>query len=107
MGLFSKEDPAKVLDRLMLEYKELMNDKDYLLSYVFRFHENNGEDYIYKENTDRRNVYLLRNRNRIALRKLDDESNVLLNVEREINWKVDNQLKIVQIINDLYINELS
>lgn len=106
MGIFSKEDPADVLDRLMSEYKELMNDKDYLLSYVFRFHENNGIDIIYKENTDKRNVLLLRNKKRIALQKLDDEGKILFEAEREIGWMVDNQLKILQIIHELYTKEL-
>ena len=106
MSLFSKVDPVTLLDTLLLEYKEMMNDRNYLLSYVFRFHENNGEDYIYRENTIQRDVFLLRNSNRIAIKHLDGSGKVLFYAERAISIKNDNELKIARIIHDLYVEEL-
>ena len=106
MSLFSKVDPVTLLDTLLLEYKEMMNDRNYLLSYVFRFHENNGQDYIYRENTTRRDVFLLRNNTRIAIRHIDASGKELFYAERAISIKNDSEMKIARIIHDLYVEEL-
>ena len=107
MSLFSKKNSPKYLENMMHEYKEVLNEKYYPLSYVFKFHENNGVDYIYRENTDKRNVFLLRNKNRIALKQIDETGKEIFYAEKEISIYTTSQLKIVKIIHDLYIEEFT
>jgi len=105
MGFFSKKDTPNWLDGMMYEYKQLLNDKDYPLSHVFEYYSNDGKDYIYKEKANSRNVFLLRNKNCIALKEFDDDENVLFYAERECSLYTTSEPKIVKIIHELYVEE--
>lgn len=105
MGLFSKVTDAEVLESIFYEYVDLLKDKDYPLSYVFEFHSNDGVDLIYKEKTTSRNLFLLRNKKRIALKQIDDQNTEIFYAERPCSRIVTDDFKIVKIIHELYFEE--
>jgi len=106
MGLFSKKNSPDWLDGMMYEYKQLLNDINFTLSYVFKFYDNDGLEYIYKENTDDRSVFLLRNKNRIAIKQVDVNGKEEFIEEVECSLYKTSDVKIVRIIHELYAEKL-
>lgn len=105
MGFFSKTEPDTPdwLDNRVSEYKELLNDKECILGYVFEFYSNDGKEYIYKEVTKNRNVFLIRNKEKITLKQIDSDESVIFYKEIDCDLSTTAEKKIVSIIHQLYV----
>jgi len=76
------------------------------LGLVFKYHDIDDGNLIHKENTESRDVYLLRNHDRLAVKQVDGKGETVFYSEKDLNHS-DGDPKVIRAMHQLYVEELA
>ncbi len=103
MGWFSSKETPESLERKFPDYFAMFENT--IMGFIFKFHENDGKDITFKENTESRNVLLKRNFERIELIKYDKNNNVVFRSQKRV-FRADDDKDVIKAMHELYVNEM-
>jgi hypothetical protein len=103
MGWFNKKETPESLERKFPDYFKMFENS--IMGFIFKFHDNDGNDITFKENTESRNVLLKRNFERIELIKYDKMNNVVFRNQKKV-FRADDDKDVIKAIHELYFKEM-
>lgn len=103
MGWFTSKETPESLERKFSDYFSMFENT--FMGFVFKFHDNDGKDITFKENTGSRNVLLKRNFDRIELIKYDENNNIIFKNQKRV-YRADDDGVVIKAIHELYVIEM-